>query len=83
MAHGKPVVSTNLPGPSEMIVDGVTGFLVPPQNPSALAEAIVKLLDDQSLARQMGESGKKRAEELFDIKKNVKQIERIYEELLN
>lgn len=83
MALSKPVVATNIPGPSEVVVNNQTGFLVPSRNPQALAEAMLKLLDDRELAKQMGEAGRKRAEELFDIKKNVKCMERIYEEISN
>jgi len=83
MALAKPVVATNIPGPSEIVVDGKTGFLVPPKNPSALAEAILKLLNNAVLAKKIGESGRKRAEELFDIRKNVRQIEDIYENVFN
>jgi len=83
MSLGKPIITTNIPGPSEIIINGENGFLVPPGNPEALANGILRLLDNPALAKQMGDAGKKRAEKLFDIKKNVKQIERIYEEFLS
>jgi len=82
MASAKPVVTTNIPGPTEIVIGGETGLLVPPNNPATLAEAILKLLDNPELARQMGAAGKKRAEDLFDVRKIAKEIERIYERLL-
>jgi len=82
MALGKPVVATNIPGPQDIVVDGKTGFLVPAYAPTSLAEAILKLLNNPQLAKNMGEEGRERAEELFDIRKNVKKIEALYEEIL-
>ncbi len=60
IALGKPVVGTNLGGTSEQVEDNVTGFLVPPQDPSALADSLRKLLDDKSLRREMGARGRQR-----------------------
>jgi glycosyltransferase involved in cell wall biosynthesis len=60
MGLGKPVVGTTPGGTSEQVEDGVTGFLVPPDNPPALAAALQKLLDDGSLRRGMGTRGRKR-----------------------
>ncbi|MCM8826811.1 MAG: glycosyltransferase, partial [Candidatus Omnitrophica bacterium] len=75
------VIATNIPGPSEIVLDGETGLLVPPCNPQALAEVIIKLLDNSTLAKKMGEAGRKRVEEVFEIKKTVRKIEEIYEEI--
>ncbi len=82
MALKKPVISTDLPGPAEIVIDGKTGFTVPSKNPQALANAVIKLLDNPRLAEEMGEAGRQRVEDLFDIKKNVKQMEAIYERAL-
>ena len=56
----KPVVVTNVGSIPEIVDDGVTGFIVPPRNPEALAEVIVKLLKDDKLRKQMGENGYKK-----------------------
>jgi len=82
MALKKPVIATNIPGPSEIVVDGETGFLVPPGDIKSLAERIIFLLDNPSAAKRMGEAGRKRAGELFDIRKTVDNIENIYETVL-
>ena len=82
MALSKPVIATNIPGPSEIVLNGITGFLVPPSNSVVLAEKIIELIDNPGLAEKMGMAGRKRVEELFNIKKVTKQIENIYDEVL-
>ena len=61
MLSGLPVVATDVGGVREVVVEGETGFLVPPQDPSALASALERLLGDAELRRQMGAAGRKRA----------------------
>ena len=56
----KPVVVTNVGSIPEIVDDEITGFIVPPKNPEALAEAIVKLLKDDKLRKQMGENAYKK-----------------------
>ncbi len=58
----KPVVATAVGGLSEMIEDGVTGYLVPPRDAEALAGAIIRLLEDPNLRRRLGRSGKLKLE---------------------
>jgi len=81
MAMGKPVVATTVGGIPEVVADGQTGILVPPQSPDALAAAIVKLLRDERLRNRMGEAGRKRAEEHFSSQAMVRRFEEIYEGL--
>jgi len=83
MALRKPIVATNIPGPSEIVVDGITGYLIPPLRPDILAEKIINLLNSPLVATKMGKAGRIRAEEFFDIRKNSSQIENIYLEALN
>lgn len=82
MALGKPVVATNIPGPAEIVVNGKTGLLARPGDINELSEKILYLLDHQKEAIMMGEEGKKRVKELFDIKQTVNQIQDLYSELL-
>jgi len=56
-AFKKPVVATNVGSIPEVVEDGITGFLVPPKNSKALAEAITKILMDDKLGMKMGENG--------------------------
>ena len=69
MAAGKPVIVTDGGGSSELVADGVTGFLVPPFTGGAVAEKIELLLDDSEKARQMGLAGRKRLERQFSLEK--------------
>jgi glycosyltransferase involved in cell wall biosynthesis len=82
MAAGLPVVATAVGGTPEVVVDGVTGFLVPPRDPQALADAILRLLRDPDLRRRMGEAGRAHVTEHFSVEQMVHKRERLYEELL-
>ena len=82
MASSKPVIATELGGNLEAVEDGTSGILVPPGNSNRLAEAILELIKDEDKRNQMGEAGRRRAERLFSIEKNIAQIEKLYKELL-
>jgi len=81
MAAGKPVVATQVGGVAEVLQDGVQGFLVPPENPMAMKEAISKLLGDEELAHSLGIAGKKRAAE-FSASTISGQIISLYQQLI-
>lgn len=78
MAAGLPVVSTQIGGIPEMVVENETGLLVSPNDPSALADAIEKLLIDPALAKKFGQAGCERACALFSIEKNVREFLRLF-----
>lgn len=59
LASARPVVASELPALAEIVYDGRTGLLVPPEDPAALADALTTLLDDPYLSRVMGTSGRK------------------------
>jgi glycosyltransferase involved in cell wall biosynthesis len=82
MAMGKPVVSTNVGGIPEVVLDGVTGILVPPGNSKSLSHAIMRLLNDPRLRASMGRKGRKRVEQHFTLHAHVQRIEEIYGETL-
>ena len=71
MASSLPVVSTRIGGVPEMVVEGSTGLLVAEHQPTALAEALARILADQALAKSLGEAGRQRAADLFSVEKNV------------
>jgi glycosyltransferase involved in cell wall biosynthesis len=83
MAAGKPVVGTSVGGTPEAVLDGQTGFLVPPRNPGALAGAIARLLGDASLRQRMGTLGKLRVGRDFSAPQMVARVTETYEKLLN
>ncbi len=78
MAAGKPVVATRAGGIPEVVVDGETGFLVPPRDHAAMATAIVKLLKDGGLRRTMGDAGRTRACSRFSAERMVKDTLHVY-----
>lgn len=79
MALGRPVVATRVGGPLEIVVDGETGFLVPPSSPEALADALQALLADPALARRLGENGRVRYEGQFTVAKMSQAILAVYQ----
>ena len=82
MAAGLPIIATSVGGTPEVVVDGKTGYLVPPRNPDALADAILKLLDNPDLCLRMGRAGRERVKKHFSIERTIKKTEQIYEDLL-
>jgi len=83
MAASLPVVATNVGGNSEAVKDGFTGFLVPPDDPAALAAAISRLLSDQSQAKAMGAAGRATVVENFTTEVMMTRIASAYEKLLS
>jgi len=82
MAMAKPIIATNIDGITEQITDGVNGILVPPKNPSALAKAVIRVLNDKETARNMGLAARKKVEQEFSIGKMVAETEKVYLSLL-
>jgi len=78
MAAGLPVVGSVI-GPIEELVDeGVEGNLVPVGDPTGLSTALLTLLDNRNLRRQMGAGARKRAHEQFDVNRMVQKLEALY-----
>lgn len=82
MARGIPVVATNAGGVPEIVVQGESGLLVPPQSPQAMADAIVHLLSNPLERHQMGETGRLRVEQLFDRKRMTRTYEAVYRQVV-
>ena len=82
MAACLPVVASDIPGNNEVVMDGVTGYLVPAKNPAALAERIACLLGDPQLRQAMGQAGHSSVAEHFSIQAAVRQYEALYLEQL-
>jgi glycosyltransferase involved in cell wall biosynthesis len=79
MAAGLPIVATNVGGNPEIVLDGETGFLVPPENSHILAARVVDLLQDRRRARDFGDSGKRRVAERFSLSMMVDAYQNCYE----
>ena len=82
MAAGAPTVATRVGGTPEAIVDGVTGVLVPPANSTALADAIIHLLNAPDLAAHLGRAARARIADQFSVRRMVRATEELYIELL-
>ncbi|HKO11599.1 MAG TPA: glycosyltransferase family 4 protein [Acidobacteriaceae bacterium] len=74
-ARGIPVIATRRGGLPEIVVDGVTGFLIDPEAPDQLAERLAVLLKDEYLRDRLGASGRKRAHEKFSVTRMIDAIE--------
>jgi glycosyltransferase involved in cell wall biosynthesis len=83
MASSKPVVATDQGGPVEICVEGSTALLVPPRNPRRMADAMITLLRDPQRAAAMGRAGRERAEEYFDERRYMRELQLLYEDVLN
>ena len=77
-----PVIASRVGGLPEVVVDGETGFLVEPQNPSAIAEALEVLYGDETLRAKMGRSGREFVAAHYDVEKNFGDVETIYKNLV-
>jgi glycosyltransferase involved in cell wall biosynthesis len=82
MASGVPVIATNVGGNPELIEDGVSGLLVPPRDPAALAEAMSRLLRDPELAANLGQIGKRKITGMFSMAQSIGQVEALYQRLV-
>jgi glycosyltransferase involved in cell wall biosynthesis len=82
MASGVPGVAAAAGGPLELCVQGETTLLVPPRDPHAAAEAVIALLRDPGRRAAMSAAGRRRAELLFDRRRCVRALERLYAEII-
>jgi glycosyltransferase involved in cell wall biosynthesis len=83
MAAGVPVIATRVGGNPEAVEDGVSGLLVPARDSAALADAIGRLLQNRALALKMAQAGKKRIAETFSMERSIREVERLYEQLVS
>jgi glycosyltransferase involved in cell wall biosynthesis/SAM-dependent methyltransferase len=81
MHASKPVVATRSGGAAEMVLDGETGFLVPVDDPPALARAVLALLEDPKRMAAMGRRGKVRAQTVFSHERYIQKFERVFDQL--
>jgi glycosyltransferase involved in cell wall biosynthesis len=74
MAAGLPVVATQIAGVSELVADGISGYLVPPGEPNLLAERLEKLLGDSQLRERLGKAGRAKVERDFNLSQEVARL---------
>ena len=83
MAAGVPVVGTRVCGTAEVVVDGQTGRLVDPDDPDALADAVLAVLGDPGLAARWGRAGRQRVVARFGVSRMAAETAGLYDELLD
>lgn len=82
LALGKPVIASRASGNAVIIREGIDGLLVEPRAPRAWASALDRVLEDEALARRLGEAGRRRAREDFPFSRTVERTVRLYRELV-
>ena len=83
MASGLAIIATNVGGTSEAIIDGKTGFLVPPRDAKAIAEKITYLIEHPNVARRIGCNAKAYVKEKFSIEGMVRKTEELFETMIS
>ena len=78
-----PVVATPVSGIPELVEDGVTGLLVPPKDPDAIAEAVLQLISDQDIGATMAKNGHDKVVNLFNAQQNHQHVLALYNKYLN
>ena len=82
MRAGLPMIVTDIGGNAEAVIDGETGFVVPPAEPAALAASLLRLAHDPALRRNLGEAGRERLATHFTLADCVARYRALYDELL-
>jgi len=82
MAAGLPTIASRVGGNIELVEDGVTGILIPPEDSTAIAEALLRLLRDPGLSRQMAEKGQRVAVEKYSFERLIREVDAMYTQLL-
>ena len=81
LISGKPVISYDIDGAREVVIDGETGFLVPPESVNQLGRSLIKILENPEAARKMGARGRELFARAFSKEVMVEKIDKLYREL--
>ena len=83
MAMELPVITSNISGIEELVDDGINGILVPPKNPEAIANAIIKLFSNCDLRIKMGQEAREKIKREFNAKNEVRKLENVFNKIVN
>ncbi len=83
LAAGLPTIATAVGGSVEVIEDGVSGILIPPQDSEALAAALCRLLGDETLSARIARAGNTVVQQKFSFGRLTEEVDRLYSELLD
>lgn len=83
MASGLPIVATDVSGSKQVMIDGITGLLVPPGDSHSLAEALIKLITQPNLALKMADSAQERIQESYSVQKQTKEHIDLYMKMIS
>jgi glycosyltransferase involved in cell wall biosynthesis len=78
MALEVPVLATNVGGPPELIHDGREGYLLPPDEPAAWAQAVQRIVESPERGRELGRAGRLRIAQAFDVGDHVTEVLDVY-----
>jgi glycosyltransferase involved in cell wall biosynthesis len=82
-SHKVPAVAVNVGGVQEVVIDGKTGFLLPDFNPTAFADKVMELIDNNALRTEMGTQAHHLAQQNYDLEINADKFEQLYNQLRN
>jgi glycosyltransferase involved in cell wall biosynthesis len=82
MLLGRPTVTTSVGGFPDLVVEGVTGYMVPPRDSRALAAAIARMLDAPEAASEVAAAGQERARRLLDVKGTAADVAAVYGQVI-
>ena len=82
LAAGLPTVATAVGGNGEVVEDGISGILIPPKDPEALATAVCRLLENENLSAQIARNGHARVRQKFSFENLIEEVDKLYTDLL-
>ena len=80
---GRPIITTDVPGCKECVINGYNGLIVPAKTIKPLADAMLKLFNDKEARGRMGKNSRKLAEKEFSIENVIEKTFSIYDEILD
>lgn len=81
MSLGKPIIATDVGGNNEAVINGESGIIIPPMDPIALTQGILKLIQENNTAEDMGMRAMERFKENFTLQTMIQEIEKLYDTL--